>query len=131
MRLPPRFRPGPFRAALLFASLCALSAAAPPGPRDASAAQAQRYQLKIQNHSRYQIQRLYMSSSEDENWGPDQLGERVLRPGSAHTISDILPGKYDLKLVNEDGDPCVLRDVSILKDVDWVLTNKILVKCYR
>lgn len=123
MRLPQRTRPRP-HVAFVFAALLALPAAARGAPQGRS------YELRIQNNSRYQIQRVYVSSSEDETWGADQLGDRILRPGAAHTIGELAPGKYDLKFVNEEGVACVLRDVAIFKDTSWLLTNKILVKCY-
>jgi len=93
------------------------------------AAQGSRHSLTIDNASDYDIHRLYVSSSDVESWGPDQLGTRILRSGSSFTLSDIRTGEYDIKFVDRDGDPCVLRRIKIVEDASWRLTTDWLLRC--
>jgi hypothetical protein len=91
-----------------------------------------RYSLKITNNSKYPIQKLFVSSTEDNEWGPDQLGEGkndVLDPGEVFTLTDLVPGEYNIKFVDPDGDPCVLKDIKIFKNESWSLTSAWLEKC--
>lgn len=90
-----------------------------------------RYSLRIRNDSRWNIHLLYMSNAEQEKWGPDQLGRFVLRSGGSYTITDIVPGEYDVMFVDQDRDKCVLRNVQIFKNEDWTITSPWLVKCQR
>lgn len=129
MRIPPRIS-RPLRLAFLCAAVFGLLMTMPPSAQKTADAQARRYQLRVQNDSRWDIHRIYMSSSEEDNWGPDQLGRRILRSGTAHTITDIIPGEYDIRFVDEDGDKCDLRNIPIFKNTNWVLTNRILLNCY-
>ncbi|OLE51769.1 MAG: hypothetical protein AUG51_21135 [Acidobacteria bacterium 13_1_20CM_3_53_8] len=130
-------KPTPLYRGLLLASLfCGtlfallLSAPASTGHAAVKTAEAQRrYTLAVANSSKYDIHRLYMSSSEDRNWGPDQLGDYILKSGQSYTISDIVPGEYDVKFVDEDGDECVLKNIQIFKNTSWELTTKWLTQC--
>lgn len=88
-----------------------------------------RYSLKITNNARWSILRLYMSNTETERWGPDQLGNFVLRSGDTYTITDIVPGEYDVMFVDRDGDKCALRNIQIFKNESWTITSSWLVNC--
>src|SRR2546423_31285 len=91
-----------------------------------------RYSLKIINNSRYQITQLFVSSTENDEWGPDQFGEgksAVLNPGESYTLTDLTPGEYNIKFVDPDGDTCVLKDIKIFKNESWSLTSAWLEKC--
>ena len=88
-----------------------------------------RYWLKVTNSSRYDIYHMYVSSAENERWGPDQLADDVLTKGMSYTITDIVPGEYDIKFVDEDGDECTLSDIAIVKNTSWSLTTAWLTKC--
>ncbi|HEX8144119.1 MAG TPA: hypothetical protein VF553_16075 [Pyrinomonadaceae bacterium] len=115
---------------LLFCgALVALLTTVPTVSTNTVEAQGRRYTLRIQNDSRYDIHRLYMSSSEERNWGPDQLGRHILATDTAYTITDITPGEYDIKFVDEDGDSCVLKNVAVFKNTNWVLTTDWLTRC--
>ncbi len=128
----PKYR-GLLLAALFCAALSALLLSTPASTGRAAARPAEpasnRYSLSITNSSKYDIHRLYMSSSEDRNWGPDQLGDYILKTGQSYTITDIVPGEYDVKFVDEDGDECVLKNIQIFKNTSWELTTKWLTQC--
>ncbi len=94
-----------------------------------AAAQSQGYSLEITNASRYDIYAVYMSRTRYQVWGPDQLGRSVLTSGSGFTITDIPAGVYDLKVVDQDGDACVVEGVPVFTDKTWVLTTDRLLAC--
>ena len=117
-------RAGISTAAVLVLLLGALSVA--PSVADA---QGSRFNLTVQNQSRYTIYQFYMSSSEDENWGPDLLGRNVLAPGQEFVVNNIMPGEWDIKMVDEDGDVCELRRVMITRNASYRITTQNLLRC--
>jgi len=91
-----------------------------------------RYWLKIVNHVRVPITQLFVASTEDGEWGPDQFGDKkgdVLDPGETYTLDELVAGEYNIKFVNPDGDTCVLKDIKIFKNESWILTSAWLEKC--
>lgn len=86
--------------------------------------------VKVVNKSDWQIDEFYLSSSEDGEWGPDQLGDQVIGPGESFTLKSIPCDTYDVLLVDEDGDECVVEEVDICGGKEsWTITNKILLGC--
>ena len=86
--------------------------------------------VKIINQSKWEIHHIYFGSSSDETWGDDYLGEDVLAKGDSLTLSEIECGDYDIKVVDEDGDECVIEEVSLCGDnVFWKITDKDLLEC--
>lgn len=74
--------------------------------------QANRYSLHLNNYSGLVIDHVYVSQTSDGFWNDDLLGDDVLSTPGTFDVTNILPGRhYDVKLVDEDGDPCVLRNV--------------------
>jgi len=87
--------------------------------------------IKIVNNSKWEIHHLYLSSTTDRQWGPDQLGDEIIEAGGGkYTLTDIDCDKYDIRVVDEDGDECVINDVSLCGDeMVWKITDKVLLKC--
>lgn len=93
---------------------------------------ANRYRIRINNDSRYDIYRIYASSAERPGWGGDLLGRhRILASDDSFTITDIVPGEWDIKFVDEDGDECTLRNVQVFENLTWSITTNWLVRCQR
>ena len=90
-----------------------------------------RYSLRIRNNTRWEISRIYMSTAETDNWGPDQLGDNVLRSGGSYTMTGIRPAEYDIRFIDEDNDQCVLRNIQIFENTYWTLTSDWLVRCEK
>ena len=88
-----------------------------------------RYTIKLANSSRFEIYGLFMSSAEKKNWGKDYLNGVILAPGDKVTIIRIVPGEWDIKFVDEDGDECVLNDVKIFENYNWNITTDWLLNC--
>lgn len=87
--------------------------------------------ITIVNQSKWEIHHLYLSSSDDKHWGADQLGDAVLDAnGGSFKLTDIDCDKYDIKLIDEDGDECVVEKVALCDGAtEWKITDKALLKC--
>ena len=98
-------------AALLLAAGCYVQAA--PGPQAVPVQPAQTTgtaTLIINNLSAEPIHYIYMSLSADTNWGHDLLGQTtVLEPGAAFTLTGIVPGTWDVKVVDRTGNCKVIQ----------------------
>ena len=115
------------RFAVAAAVLFAMAALALPLP---SKAEPQRAEFMINNRSSFDIYHMYLSPEDKDTWGPDQLGENVIKSGSSFTLNDIPCGEYDIKIVDEDGDVCVVGPIVMCKDhTHWDLTNTELGRC--
>src|SRR5262245_19189123 len=79
----------------------------------AGTAVAKNATVTVVNQSDWTIEEFYLSSSEDEEWGPDQLGEQVIGTGESFKLNNIPCDTYDVMLVDEDGDDCVVEAVDI------------------
>ena len=86
------------------------------------------YSVRIENATLFTINRIYMSPVSSTVWDSDLLGEYTLRPGY-HFTTRHWAGVYDLKLVDQDGDVCVVRGISINEDTSWRITNVWLLGC--
>jgi len=86
--------------------------------------------VKIVNKSDWEIHHFFLSPTEEEHWGPDQLGDDVVGTGEAFTLKTIPCDSYDVKLVDEDGDECVVEAVDICGGSEqWTITNQALLAC--
>ena len=87
-------------------------------------------QVKIVNRSLWDIHYLYISPVDDEEWGPDQLGDDVIESGESFTLREIPCDAYDVKIVDEDDDECVVAAVVLCAGKDhWVIENDALLEC--
>lgn len=98
-----------------------------------AAAAKKKATIKIINQSKWEIHHLYLSSTADKNWGPDQLGDDTIdAKGGEYTLTDIDCDNYDVKVVDEDGDECVVENVNMCGDhTVWKITDKILLACEK
>lgn len=91
---------------------------------------AQKVTVKVVNKSDWEIHQFFLSSSEEGEWGPDQLGENVIGAGESFELRNIPCDTYDVMLVDEAEDECIVEEVDICgEDESWVITNKILLGC--
>jgi hypothetical protein len=115
------------RISLAAAVLFAMTALMLPLP---SSAEAQRAEFMINNKSDWDIHHLYLSPEDKDTWGPDQLGDKVIASGESFTLKNIPCGEYDIKIVDDDGDDCIIEGVVMCKDhTHWDITNKELAQC--
>ncbi|MGE0040668.1 MAG: hypothetical protein AB7V01_05740 [Vicinamibacterales bacterium] len=88
--------------------------------------------VTVINHSLWEIHEFYLSTVDDNDWGPDQLEDEIIEAeGGEFKLTGIPVGRYDVKLVDEDADECVVEDVAIGIDGSetWEITSKDLLKC--
>jgi hypothetical protein len=86
--------------------------------------------VKVINRSKWEIHHLFLSATDQDEWGPDQLENDVLSTGSSFTITKIPCDEYDVKVVDEDGDECIIEQVSLCGDQSyWAITDKDLLEC--
>jgi hypothetical protein len=82
------------------------------------------------NKSQWAIHELYFSPTNATEWGDDQLGKQTIPNGGTFTLNGIPCNKYDVRLVDEDGDACVVEDVAVCANKDsWEITDKDLLGC--
>src|SRR5688572_12727262 len=86
--------------------------------------------VKIINQSKWEIHHVFLSPSDDERWGPDLLEDEILVKGDVLTLSNIDCDLWDIKVVDEDGDECVIEEVDLCGDESyWKITDKALLEC--
>lgn len=83
----------------------------------------------VSNESRWDIHRLYVSSSDAREWGDDQLEDDILASGQTLTLSGVSCDSYDVKMIDEDGDVCEIRDVNMCGGEEWTITDDTLLEC--
>lgn len=81
------------------------------------------------NQSSWVITEIYFSHAKEKNWGEDFLEDEVLSKGDSLTLSNVKAGKWDVKVVDEDDDVCILESVVITADDKWVINDKDLLNC--
>ena len=94
-----------------------------------TSATTMRYSLKVTNNSKLDIRQIYISPTSRTQWGTDLLGTQVLSTGTWMTIAKLIPGNYDVKFVDEDGDECILNNTRVAQDTSWALTTDWLLGC--
>lgn len=122
------------RALVLFVTFSVLAGSAQaspaPEPQHKKKGKKAKASVTIVNKSKYAIHHFYLAFWDDRNWGPDQLGKDTIEPGESFTLTDIDCDWYDIQLVDEDGDECVVEDIDLCGDSEkWVITNNDLLKC--
>ena len=89
-------------------------------------------QIKFTNTSKWDIHHIYLSPVGENEWGPDQLGDKesdVIKKGSSFTLTNISENKYDLKIVDQDGDECVLGSIKLAASQAVEIDDKDLLEC--
>ena len=97
----------------------------------ATAVSALAAQITVINSSDYVIHHFHVSPSKSRSWGPDQLGKSIIGRAERFTVRNIPEGTYDLKLVDEDEDECIVENVDISSDMTWTLTDTVIENCVK
>ena len=86
--------------------------------------------LTIDNQSSFTLIGIYLSPTTSVAWGDDLLGADVLDPGESFEISGIACDTYDVRVVDEDSDECIIDSVDLcLDDATWHIDDAELVGC--
>src|SRR5712671_4160280 len=85
--------------------------------------------IKVVNNSSREIRRLYLSPVDNDNWGPDQLNESSIGPGTTRTLN-VSWDQSTVKLVAEDQDGCFMyTTVEATGNPVWTITSDTTRNC--
>jgi hypothetical protein len=85
--------------------------------------------IKIENESSWEIHEIYFAPSSQDDWGDDHLGKQVLKTGETLSLTGVTPGKWDVRLVDEDEDECIVTGQKISSSEKFVIRDKDLLGC--
>jgi hypothetical protein len=86
--------------------------------------------LVISNESSYSFIEINLSPIDHVAWGADLLGTDILIPGEQLETSGIACGTYDIRVIDEDNDMCVLDTVDLCVDnAVWRIDDTELAGC--
>jgi hypothetical protein len=94
-----------------------------------STANAKPVDVDFINKSQWTIEEMYLSPTHEDKWGPDQLGEKLIKPGESFKLTGIPENKYDFKLIDEDGDECIVANLKVAQDSTLKITDENLLDC--
>lgn len=86
-------------------------------------------EIEFANSSRLVVGELYLSPPKENQWGEDRLGDAVIESGASIRLKGVQPGRHDVKIVDEEGDECVIDNVQITADEKVVITDQNLIGC--
>ncbi|MES2869692.1 MAG: hypothetical protein V4749_09000 [Pseudomonadota bacterium] len=85
--------------------------------------------IVIENKSSWEIHELYFAPSSQDDWGDDHLGEQVLKTGMTLTLKGVTPGTWDVRLVDEDQDECIVQGQKISSSQTFEIEDDDLLGC--
>jgi hypothetical protein len=87
--------------------------------------------ITVVNNSSRDIRHVYLSPTNQDNWGPDQLsGSMISSSGGSHTLSNVECGQTNIKVIAEDQNGCFLYQVvSCGQAATWTITNDATPDC--
>jgi hypothetical protein len=86
--------------------------------------------ITITNNSSREIRHVYLSPTNQDNWGPDQLNNSVIAPGGSFTLANVSCGSSDIKVIAEDQNGCFVSNVVLCTDnATWTITNEATPDC--
>ena len=81
------------------------------------------------NQSSWDITHIYFSPSNAKKWGKDHLKNEILEQGDSLTLTGVSKGQWDVRVIDEDGDECILSDITINANDKWVIEDEDLLAC--
>lgn len=86
--------------------------------------------LTIENDSSYAFAEINLSPEDSTSWGSDLLGADILAPGEVLELSGVTCDVYDIRIVDDEGDECVLTSVDLcLDNAIWTIDDAELAAC--
>ena len=79
--------------------------------------------IRFVNSSPVTVLQLFYNPSNINNWGPDRLGQNVLRPGQTSSVRLSNPGNYDFRVVWDNGRAAEIRRVNVCAASQITVTN--------
>jgi hypothetical protein len=90
--------------------------------------------LRFWNLTGFTIKELHLAPTGTTQWGPDQCAndpDGAVDADERLTLNDVVPGRYDVKLLDKTGRMCVVRNVEVLagKPYAFSISEKDLTDC--
>jgi hypothetical protein len=87
--------------------------------------------ITIVNSSTNEIRHVYLSPTDQNNWGSDQLVNSVIPSGGgSFTLSDVACNSSGIKVITEDQSGCFLYQVvTCSQATTWTITNEATPDC--
>ena len=87
--------------------------------------------ITIVNNSSREIRHVYLSPTNQDNWGPDQLDHAVIAAGGGtFTMSNVSCSSSEIKVIAEDQNGCFLYQVNACGgSATWTITNAATPDC--
>ncbi len=78
--------------------------------------------ITVVNNSGLEIRHLYLSPADQDNWGPDQLGNSTIASGSSFALNDVACPQGNIKVIAEDLNGCFFyKTISCTDSVTWTI----------
>lgn len=86
--------------------------------------------ITIANNSSREIRHVYLSATNQDNWGADQLNGSIPPGGGSFTLANVSCAGAGIKVIAEDQNGCFLYQVVVCNDnVTWTITNDTVPDC--
>lgn len=87
--------------------------------------------ITVVNNSSREVRHLYLSPTNQDNWGPDQLsGSMIGSGGGSYTLSNVSCEQANVKVIAEDHNGCFLYQVVACgQSSTWTITNDATPDC--
>lgn len=86
--------------------------------------------ITIQNNCMWDIYHVHISPADSDEWGDDLLGETdILESGESERFTFLSSGRYDIKVIDEDGDECIMWGVYLQSSETWTITDDSHLDC--
>lgn len=86
--------------------------------------------LTIENESSYAFAEINLSPEDAVTWGNDLLGADILAPGEVLEVSGVACDVYDIRIIDDEGDECILSSVDLcLDNAVWSIDDAELAAC--
>ena len=81
--------------------------------------------VTIVNNASREIRHVYLSHTNEDNWGADQIDPSTIPSGSSVTLNNVACSAADLKVIAEDQDGCfIYKVISCGQSTTWTITNE-------
>ena len=82
------------------------------------------------NSTGLEIKHIFLSPTDIDKWGPDQLNDSTIAPGGSTTLSNVSCDAANIKVIAEDQNGCFLyQTVACGADSSWTITNDATPDC--
>lgn len=69
--------------------------------------------ITVHNRTGYALFHMYLSAPTRNAWSEDHTHNHTFHDGTTLALRGVSCGRYDIRLLDEDGDECILRDQSV------------------